>query len=200
MKKISNCKDVLDMLKDFSSKGITPTDDDLTVDFNFTVEHGIEGEAYKILQPIGEDYLFIEKLFGNKESSEDRVHWKNVAKCIDLSIRKFIDNLFDDEDSNRIGKLDKSRALISYYDDFKKIMTGGGVILLIRNGKHVPEYVGGRINTIMWLLNQYAKIRYYVKYSSWSQESLPLKVAKPFGKLMGISLSIDSLLKNWVEG
>jgi hypothetical protein len=197
MKEITKCDDVLNMLKDFSSKGITPTDDDLTVDFNFTVEHGIEGEAYKILPPVGENYLFIEKLFGNKESSEDIVHWKNVAKCIDLSIRKLIDNLFDDEDSNSIGKLDKSRTLISYYDDFKKIMTGGGVILLIRNGKHVPEYVGGRVNTLMWLLNQYSKIRDYVKHpSSWSQEHLPLKVAKPFGKLIGISVSIDSLLKN----
>lgn len=193
MKKITKCEDVLNMLKDFSSKGIAPTDEDLTVDFNFTVEYGIEGKVYKILPPEGENYLFFEKLFGNGES-EDRKHWPNIAKCIVLSIEKFIDNLFDDgENSNSLGKLDKTGTLSYYYSDFKKTVRFG-----IYNLRNAPEYVGNRVNTLMWLLNQYSKIRDYVKHpSSWSQESLPLKVARPFGKLIGISLSIDSLLKNW---
>lgn len=193
MRKITKCEDVLNMLKDFSSKGITPTDEDLTVDFNFTVEYGIEGKVYKILPPEGENYLFFEKLFGNGES-EDRKHWPNIAKCIVLSIEKFIDNLFDDgENSNSLGKLDKTGTLSYYYSDFKKTVRFG-----IYNLRNAPEYVGNRVNTLMWLLNQYSKIRDYVKHpSSWSQESLPLKVARPFGKLIGISLSIDSLLKNW---
>jgi hypothetical protein len=193
MRKIEKCDDVLNMLKEFSSKGITPTDDDLTVDFNFTVEHGIEGKVYKILPPEGEDYLFIEKLFGNRE---DREHWTNVAKCIELSIEKFIDNLFEDEDSNSLGKLDKSGTLSHYYySDFKKTIRFG-TYTLVSNG-NAPEYIGNRVNTLMWLLNQYIKIRDYVKRpSSWSQEHLSLKIAKPFGKLIGISISIDSLLKN----
>lgn len=194
MRKITKCEDVLNMLKDFSSKGITPTDEDLTVDFNFTVEYGIEGKVYKILPPEGENYLFFEKLFGNGES-EDRKHWPNIAKCIVLSIEKFIDNLFEDEDSNSLGKLDKSGTLSRYYEDFKKTIRFG-TYTLVSNGK-APEYIGNRVNTLMWLLNQYSKIRDYVKHpSSWSQEHLPLKVAKPFGKLIGISVSIDSLLKN----
>lgn len=195
MKKITKCEDVLNMLKDFSSKGIAPTDGDLTVDFNFTVEYGIEGKVYKILPPEGENYLFIEKLFGNRENKEDIEHWTDIAKCIDLSIEKFIDNLFEDEDSNSLGKLDKSGTLSRYYEDFKKTIRFG-TYTLVSNGK-APEYIGNRVNTIMWLLNQYSKIRDYVKHpSSWSQERLPLKVAKPFGKLIGISVSIDSLLKN----
>jgi hypothetical protein len=194
MKKITNCEDVLNMLKDLSSRGIVPTDEILTVDFDFLIFRGLDGRLQKILPPKYGDILFVERLFGDIGDSENIIYWPGIIRCIHLSINKFIDNLFEDEDLKSIGKFDKSKTLISCFVEFNRELGKGSCLLGERDD--TPKYVGNKVNSIVDLLNRYLDVRDYCR-RKWTKEYLPVEILRPFDKLSGISMSIDSLIHNW---
>ena len=190
MRKIETRHGILDMLREFEKNGVELTDELLTVDINTPEFRDNEGKLVGIGFPNGGDKYFIELSFG-EYYSDDRKYYKEVSKCLLLSIKRFLDNLIPVENFNTLGKLDRTKTLSSHIQTFEEAFS------LPYLGEVEESKIDSYSNHLQYVTNElFGYVNRYIDLINWGGESvklenIPMDVATFFLDLKDLSIHIN---------
>ena len=187
MRKIETRHGILDMLREFEKNGVELTDELLTVDINISKFRDNEGKLVGIGLPNGGDKYFIESSFG-EYYSDDRKYYKEVSRCLLLSIKEFLDKLIPGENLNTLGKLDSTKTLSSHIQTFEEEFN------LPYSGEVEGSRIDSYLNHLQYTTNVlFGYVNRYIDLINWGGESvkldnIPMDVATFFLDLKDLSM------------
>ena len=190
MRKIETRHGILDMLREFEKNCVELTDELLTVDINIPEFRDNEGKLVGIGLPNGGDKYFIESSFGEYYSN-DRKYYREVSRCLFLSIKKFLDNLIPGENLNTLGKIDSTKTLSSYVRTFEEAFN------LPCLGEVEESKIDSYSNHLQHITNVlFGYVNRYIDLINWGGENvklenIPMDVATFFLDLKDLSIHIN---------